>query len=218
MKTSNAFTGLVLCVTLALVASTSPAQMRSGKLGVGVGGSAYLFNDNIKDNLIKGGGGLTLSYSAMEHLGLRVAVGAGQLGWRDLSPGYSYTTSVFSGDVKVSYDILPHSKINPFLYVGGGVLYLDPRRDVDGMYLGTSIEKFDVNYLGGGGIDFFFNEFVSLTLSGDFVMTNTNNLDLKKNSNNESYSRINLEVRYYFFDQNYITKLLKALEERYSKK
>jgi hypothetical protein len=133
--------------------------------------------------------------------------------------GRSNATNLLSGDLKASYDILPHSRVNPFLFVGAGALYFDPRRDYDAKYLGTDISKIDVVYMGGAGLDFFLSEFFSITVSGDFVMTNTNKLDMKKSGTaNESYSRANVEFRYYFFDQNYITKLLKALQERYEKK
>jgi hypothetical protein len=218
MKTTNVSAGIVLFLTIALIANTSTAQMRSGKLGVGVEGSLFLFNPNIKDNLLKGGGGVVLSYSLMEHLGLRASFGTGQLGWKDVA-GASYTTTLLSGDVKASFDILPHSSVNPFLCVGAGALYFDPRADLGGTYLGTNISKLDIVYMGGAGLDIFFSEFLSMTISGDLIMTNTNKLDMMKSGTaNESYSRANLEFRYYFFDQNYITKLLKALQERYEKK
>ena len=216
MKKSTISTGLAVFVAVALVLNSSSAQMRSGKLGVGFEGSLYLFNPNIKDNLMKGGGGASLSYSIMEHVGLRATLGDGQLGWKDIND-LSNTTTVLSGDVKISYDILPHNSFNPFLFVGAGGIYFDPRSD-QGNYLATNMDKVDVVYLGGVGFDFFFNEFVSMTLSGDFVMTNTNKLDMGKYTSNGSYSRVNLEFRYYFFDQDYITKLLKALQERYTKK
>lgn len=216
MKTTNISIGIALCFAIALLVGSSPAQMRSGKLGVGAEGSLYLFNPNIKDNLMKGGGGASLSYSIMEHVGLRATLGGGQLGWKDIN-GFSNTTTVFSGDLKVSYDILPHSTFNPFLFVGAGGMYFDPRSD-QGDYLAANIDKIDIIYLGGIGFDIFFNEFVSMTLSGDFVMTNTNKLDMGKYTGNGTYSRVNLEFRYYFFDQEYITKLLKALQERYIKK
>ena len=218
MKTSNLFTAIALILATVVTASLSPAQMRSGKLGVGVGGSLYLFNPNLKDNLLKGGGGASLSYSIMEHVGLLASLGGGQLGWKD-DFGFSNTTTVLSGDLKVSYDVLPHSTFNPFIFVGAGGMYFDPRSDA-GNYLAATADKIDVTYLGGIGFDFFFSEFTSLTISGDFVQTNTDKLDMQKGGRTspESYSRVNLEFLYYFFDQDYITRLLKALEERYSKK
>jgi outer membrane protein W len=192
--------------------------MRSGKLGVGVAGSLYLFNPNISDGLMKGGGGASLSYSVVENLGLRAMLGAGQLGWRDVSEN-SNTTTMFSANVYLSYDIIPHGTFNPFVFAGLGGIYFDSRRDFDGKYLQTYFDKFDVNYLGGVGFDYFFSEFISMTVSGEFALTNTDRLDNQmKLGTNGTYSRVNLEFRYYFFDQDYVTKLIQALQARYKGK
>jgi opacity protein-like surface antigen len=175
----------------------------------------YLFTSNLNDGVIKGGGGLSLSYSAMEHLGIRAMFGSGQLGYK--FQGNPYTTTIFSGNLYISYDMIPHGELNPYIFVGVGGLYFDPRSDA-GVYPPGGFDKMDFNYLGGAGLDFFFSEFYSLSLSGEIALTNTSKLDYPKmTQNNEMFSRINLEFRYYFFDQEYVTKLIKALQARYKK-
>jgi hypothetical protein len=220
MKSSKTWYGVVLILVFAVFSDTSQGQMRSGKLGVGVGGSLYLFNSNMSDGLLKAGGGASLSYSVMEHLGIRAMFGAGQLGWKDKNnPLLSNTTSLYSGNLYLSYDMIPQGTFNPFLFVGVGGIYFDPRSD-QGTYLATSTtEKVDVNYLGGVGFDYFFSEFVSMTVSGEFALTNTDKLDMQKHmGTSDTYSRVNLEFRYYFFDQDYVTKLIQALQARYKGK
>lgn len=219
MNTSILRRGSLLLLLVFIPSFAVLSQMRSGKLGVGAGGSLYVFTENFSDGLHKAGGGLNLSYSVMEHVGLRAMFGAGQLGWKNNDAAKSpYTTNMFSGNVYVSFDMLPHSKFNPFLFVGVGGLYFDPRSD-DGVYSTGGFDKFDINYLGGVGVDVFFSEFLSMTVSGEAAMTNTNKLDLgKTNLTRELYSRVNLEFRYYFFDQAYVTKLIEALQERFRKK
>jgi hypothetical protein len=219
MKKPTLWYAIVLCLAVVAFSNSSRGQMRSGKLGVGAAGSLYLFNPNLSDGLMKGGGGLSLSYSAMEHLGLRAMLGAGQLGWKDIA-GFSNTTTLLSANFYLSYDIIPHGTFNPFLFAGLGGVYFDPRSD-QGNDLGTNLSKFDINYLGGVGFDYFFSEFFSMTISGEFAMTNTDKLDNQNPKNlgtKESYSRVNLEFRYYFFDQEYITKLIQALQARYKGK
>ena len=217
MKKSTLWYATVLCLAVVACPNSSPGQMRSGKLGVGVSGSLYLFNPDLSDGVMKGGGGISLSYSALEHLGIRALFGAGQLGWKDHS-GYTNTTTLLSGNLYLSYDVIPQGTVNPFIFAGLGGIYFDPRSDA-GPYLGTNFDKFDINYLGGVGIDYFFSEFVSLTLSGEYALSNTDRLDNQKNlGTKETYSRVNLEFRYYFFDQNYVTKLIKALQARYQGK
>jgi len=217
MKSSKTWYGIALCLALVAYSNSSHGQMRSGKLGVGVAGSLYLFNPNFSDGLMKGGGGASLSYSMMEHLGLRAMLGAGQLGWKDVD-GLSNTTTIMSANVYISYDMIPHGTFNPFLFVGVGGVYFDPRSDAGNYLLGNN-DKIDVNYLGGVGFDYFFSEFVSMTISGEFALTNTDKLDpLKNPGTNDTYSRVNLEFRYYFFDQGYVTKLIQALQARYKGK
>ncbi|HEY6952080.1 MAG TPA: outer membrane beta-barrel protein [Bacteroidota bacterium] len=217
MKTHKTLHGIFLCLALIAFSGLSPAQMRSGKLGVGVSGSLYLFNPNLSDGLYKGGGGVSLSYSVMEHLGIRASLGTGQLGWKDALGG-SNTTTLMSGNLYLSYDMIPHGTFNPFLYAGAGGIYFDPRSD-NGPDLGSGITKIDINYYGGIGFDIFFSEFVSVTLSGEYALANTNKLDMMKSGTaNENYSRVNLEFRYYFFDQDYVTKLIQALQDRYKKR
>jgi hypothetical protein len=218
MKSSKTWYGIALCLALVIYSSPSQGQMRSGKLGVGVAGSLYLFNPNISDGLMKGGGGASLSYSVVENLGLRAMLGAGQLGWKD-NLGFSNTTTMFSANVYLSYDIIPHGTFNPFLFAGLGGIYFDPRSDLNGTYLQTHYDKMDINYLGGVGFDYFFSEFISMTISGEYALTNTDRLDnQKKLGTKDTYSRVNLEFRYYFFDQDYVTKLIQALRARYKGK
>jgi hypothetical protein len=217
MKSLKTWNGFAICLLFVVVSSSSFGQMRSGKLGVGASGSLYLFVPNLSDGLMKGGGGASLSYSLMEHLGLRAMFGAGQLGWKDPS-GLSNTTTMLSGNVYLSFDMIPHGTFNPYLFGGVGGIYFDPRSD-QGTYLATNFSKIDINYLGGVGFDYFFSEFFSMTLSGEFALTNTDRLDMQRHlGTNDTYSRVNLEFRYYFFDQDYVTKLIQALQARYKGK
>jgi hypothetical protein len=219
MNSTKQWYGFSVMLALVVFSCTSPGQMRSGKLGVGVSGSVYLFNPNISDGLIKGGGGASFSYSVMENLGIRAMFGAGQLGWKDKNNAtLSNTTSLYSGNLYLSYDMIPQGTFNPFLFVGLGGVYFDPRSDL-GPYLATSTtDKVDLNYLGGVGFDYFFSEFFSMTVSGEFALTNTDKMDMQKHlGTNDTYSRVNLEFRYYFFDQDYVTKLIEALQARYKK-
>ena len=224
MRKPTLWHAIALCLGVVALSNSSPGQMRSGKLGIGAAGSVYLFIPNISDGLMKPGGGFSLSYSAMEHLGIRAMFGAGQLGWKDVTDPYTNTTTILSGNLYLSYDMIPHGTFNPFLFVGGGGSYFDPRSD-QGVDLGTnlgSFSKFTPSASGGVGFDYFFSEFSSLTISGEFVMTTTDKLDAQMVAKNlgtsETYARVNLEFRYYFFDQEYITKLIQALQARYKGK
>ncbi len=224
MKKTTLRIAALSCLSLLLFSTPLWGQMRSGKFGVGASGSMYLFNSNISDGIVKAGGGINLSYSAAEHIGIRALFGAGQLGWNDAS-GLKNTTTLLSGNVYLSYDMIPHGTFNPFLFVGVGGSYFDLRSDnasYIGIASGKDFIKFAAEGSGGLGFDYFFSEFFSATLSGEFVMANTDKFDgqwvAKNIGKNESFTRVSLEFRYYFFDQDYVTKLIEALQERYKKR
>ncbi len=205
-----------LFVAILAIASLASGQMRSHKLGVGASGALYLMNSDFTDTQIGFGGGINLSYSLFEHVGLRMLLGTSQLKWNDAS-AKPYTTNMYSGNLYVSYDLFPHGNFNPFIFGGIGGVYFDPHSDA-GLYPTGGFDKFDINYLGGAGFDYFFSEFFSVTVSAEGSLTNTDWLDGKKaGDSNDSYMRANIEFRYYFFDQEYVTKLIKALQERMKK-
>jgi len=203
----------LLLVVAALTASAGLGQLRSGKFGVGVGGSGYIFttDETGLEAVPKFGAGLGISWSIMEHVGLRANFSSGQIGWKQSN--VEYVTSLFSGSFYVSGDLLPHGKLNPFVYAGVVGLYYDPRGPT---LLTPGQDKFDIAMSGGAGVDFFLSEFMSITASGEIVLTNTDNLEGLKvaNSTNDYYIRAGLEFRYYFFDQDFITKLLEAVKAK----
>jgi hypothetical protein len=209
----------IVALLMMMCVSVASGQMRSGKLGIGLRGDGYLFQSDYsldkKKIEVSPGGGIDVSYSFTENVGLRIAVGIGQLKFKDaLSNGY--TTTLGYGNLFLSGDFMPNSSINPFIFAGGGGIYYDPRRDFDGAALGKAGVK--PSFSGGGGIDIFFNEFVSITLAGEYVLGNTDDLDgLEQGIADDTYQRATISLRYYFFDQDFITKMLKALEERYRK-
>lgn len=208
--------GLLICCLTGI----SYSQVRVGKLGIGLRGDGYLFQSDQPRTKTTPGGALDVNYSLFENVGLRLAVGGGSLQHRD-SASNKYTTSLFYGSIYVSVDFMPHSSFNPFVFVGAGLFYYDPRRDdntpfIDKGALAKAGLKEAIGF--GAGADYFINEFISLTLSGEYVLGSTDRLDgIQGGGDNDAYQRISLGVRYYFFDQDFITKLLKALEERYKK-
>ena len=72
-------------------------------------------------------------------------------------------------------------------------------------------------FLVGGGFDFFFSEFFSVTLNGEMVMSNTDRFDgiAGGSSKTDSYLRGGIEFRYYFFDKAFMSRMLEALKARY---
>lgn len=195
--------------------STAVSQIRVGKLGIGARGEGYLFQakDALKTyNTF--GGGLDVNYSLWENIGLRAAVGAGTLESKDRT-NIIHTTSLFYGNLFLSGDFMPNSSFNVFVFAGGGMYYADPRVKSTGV--STVKGGWKTSFSGGAGVDWFLSEFVSLTLSGEYVLAGSSSLDGVAGGSSDTFQRVSFGVRYYFFDEGFITKMLKALEERYKK-
>jgi len=211
---------VAVCVLLVTAAGLSSGQLRSGKFGVGAAGSAYLFTGSDRPTkLTTYGGGISISYSPMEYVGIRSMWAYGQLGWKNAAGGQEYT-DLFSGNFYLSLDMMPNSEFNPFLLAGAGYVLFVPRAADGTYYFSAKSSDTDLQYLLGGGVEYFPSEFISLTGQFEYAMTNLKTYAgytaYEKSTN--SYMRVSLQVRYYFFDQDFITKLLEALKERYEGK
>lgn len=197
------------------------AQVRSGKFGVGVSGAYYLFESDYNKMKPSYGGGAELSYHVLDNLSIRASFGYGLLNAQDPPtsvPGLpqEISTSLVYGNIGLAGDILPNSTVNPFIFVGANGIYFDPRTKDGNPLTGAGDSRTKGGAVVGIGLDIFPSEFVSITIGGEGYLPITDNLDgVKVGSVKDMYQRIYVGVKYYFFDQSFITKMLKALEERY---
>lgn len=215
--------GLVFVLVL-LVAATGMSQMRSGKFGVGLAGTATMPQFDASKTETKFGGGLSLSYSMTEYIGLRASFLMDQMQFQYngpvtsvMAPGNKYLMNVFSMNTYLSLDMMPNSSINPFVVGGIGRAYFDGK-GINGIDDVTG-SSWDLHYIAGGGFDIFLNEFISATVMGEYVITGSDRYDGYVNGTaNDSYARIGIQLRYYMFDQDFLTKMLEALKDRYKGK
>jgi hypothetical protein len=188
-------------------------QTRVGKLGVGVEGSTqYVFGGGSVKTDPAIGYGVNLTYSLMEGLGLRTKFALNQLSWKAAS-GSSITTDLMSFNAYLSVDLMPNSPFNIFLLGGGGMAFFDPKDEASGGRA-SGISSSDMHFIGGAGADYFLSEFWSISVMGEYVMTNSKYYNGPVNSDNDSFLRGSIQLRYYFFDQSFIVKLLEAQHER----
>lgn len=202
----------LICMLVAPVVG----QTRVGKLGIGVDGSLQTVLGAGAVNSSAGfGGGVNMSLSLMEGLSLRSKFAVNQLSWNNAA-GKSITTDFMSLNGYLSGDLMPNSSFNVFPFVGGGVVFYDPKDSVGNRAFINNIpvSSFDIQFGGGIGFDYFPNEFWSITLLPEYVMTNSQYYNGPANTGNDSYFRVSLQVRYYFFDESFITKLLDAQRAR----
>ncbi len=109
---------------------------------------------------------------------------------------------------------MPNSQFNLFLLVGGGFAFYDPKDPNTGFRPASPVSSYDLQFISGLGADYFLSEFWSLTLMGEYVMAGSQYYNGPVGPNNDSFLRTSIQVRYYFFDQPFITKLLEAQRER----
>lgn len=213
-------------VVLFLVSAVAMGQMRSNKLGVGVSGSYFMLQSDFSTSSPSIGGGVDLSYSVVEYLSIRSSLGFGLLEAKALKAGAttlasSMQTSLIFGNLYITADLLPNGEFNPFVFAGGSGIFFDSRATIAGdagsTFSTTTVGKrMKGTVVGGVGFDFFLSEFFSITVAGEMGLPYSDILDgYAGGSKKDSYQRISLGVRYYFFDQDFITRMLKALEERY---
>ncbi len=212
----------------ATLAISAVGQMRTNKLGVGVTGSMYQISGDVTEKAMKPGIGLNLTYTPWQYVGIRTLVGIGQFGYTlpvgttmadgtllaAKTPG---VTTIATLNGYVSIHLMPNSKFNPFLTGGGGYIIFDPRTEKGTPITGAGIARGDFNFFVGGGFDYFFSEFFSVTLNGEMALSNTDRFDgiAGGSAKTDSYLRGGIEFRYYFFDKAFMSRMLEALKARY---
>ncbi|MCX7985044.1 MAG: porin family protein [Bacteroidetes bacterium] len=206
----------IVLLVCAVAVTSLFTQTRSGKLGIGVSGNLdYILGDGKAQSKLGGDGGASLFYSPTNYLGLRANFGIGKLRWETVTiPKRTKITDYLYGGGYISLDMSPTSVLNPFIFGGGAVVFFTPRR-ADGTFKPGNI--FDIHISGGAGVDYFLSEFWSITFKGEYVYTGSRYYNGDDTSGKDSFLRAGVEIRYYFFDQSVIKKLLDALKERYKK-
>lgn len=218
-----------LVLVIGLLVGTADAQLRYGKLGIGPVGSFVLpltLDFSEKSGSI--GGGLSAIYSPWEYVGLKAIVGIGQIKYNvpvGTFNGVAYTAKTPANTMMVhlngyvTANFMPNSSFNPFLGVGAAYAYVDARTDKGAaLQSATPPNRYDFTILGHGGFDIFLDEFFSVTVSADYGLMQIDVLEgYTKGGNNDAYARVGLEIKYYFFDQDFLTRLLEALKKRYER-
>ena len=209
----SSFCCLISLLLIFILVVPGFGQTRVGKLGVGVDGSMqYVFGAGSVTTSPAIGYGLNLSYSIMEGLSLRSKIAVNQLSWEN-DAKQSITTDLMSINGYLSVDLMPNSSFNIFLLGGAGLAFYDPKQQSNGSRE-VGVSSSDIHYIGGLGFDYFLSEFWSITMMGEYVLTGSKYYNGPTNSDNDSFLRGSIQVRYYFFDKSFIAKLFEAEHER----
>jgi hypothetical protein len=213
MKTISKF---LILLTVAALAVPASGQMRSNKFGVGASGSYFLLQSDFDTAMPSFGGGVDLSYSVMEYMSIRSSLGFGFLQAENTAGGATLNSGLIFGNLYLAADFSPNSTFNPFVFVGGSGMYIDARTGDGTALLNAGSKAIKGTVVGGVGFDIFASEFLSFTVAGEMGLPVTDKIDgIQLGTKKDSFQRISIGIKYYFFDQDFITRMLKALEERY---
>ena len=211
---------LILLLTL-VIANPGLSQTRVGKLGLGIEASLqHMLGAGTTNSFPAFGEGINFSYSAVENFGIRGKFCYSPINWKR-SDGISFPTDIMSLNLYAGSNLMPNSLFNIFPFIGGGIAVYDPRDNNGGRTFtnGIPAKSFDFHIITGVSIDCFINEFWSLSLLDEYVLTNSQYYagNIEGNPNNDIFMRVSLQVRYYFFDRAFLKKLLQAQRDRSKK-
>lgn len=205
---------LALAVFMLMGVSLMQGQMRQGKLGLGLSASGYILQFDFKSMDPSFGGALDLSYSIREHIGVRSSLGVGNLSGTD-NLGRSVTSNLFYGSVYFSANLMPHERFDPYAFIGAGLVYFVPRLSDGSFASGKGDVLWDVNLLGGVGLDYFLDEYWAINFRIEGALTNSDGMDgLAGGSTKDLYQRVSVGLRYHFFDESFVRKMIEAFEKR----
>jgi hypothetical protein len=213
------FSFFISLLLIFILVAPGLGQTRVGKFGVGIDGSMiYSLGEGATNPSPAFGGGVCMSYSIMEYFGMRAKFGTNQISWKGALSS-DQITDLMTLSLYLNADLMPTNNFNIFPFIGGGLAFYDPKFD-DGTRAGVS--SFDTHFMFGAGADYFLDEFWSVTLMGEYVLTNSSYYagsasgsgPSASNAGKDSFMRVSLQLRYYFFDQPFIKKLLEAQRER----
>jgi outer membrane protein W len=205
-----------------IIAIPGFSQNRAGKFGIGVDGSMqYMLGAGTTNASPILGYGINFSYSALEYIGIRGKFCYSPISWKN-SSGTSFSPDMISLNLFAGSNLMPNSTFNIFPFIGAGMAAFDPRDDNGARPYkdGKPVPNIDLHIITGLSIDYFLNEFWSVSLMDEYVFTNSQYYagSADGNTNSDRFMRVSLQVRYYFFDSSFITKLIDSQRDRSKRK
>ena len=161
---------------------------RRGKIGVGAGGGAFIYNGDYSSPLARPGAFLEASYlkGHWEH-GLR-------LGVAELAAGRNFRSSVFLSDIYTNYKLYPLDRYTPYVSASLGVISSSSQINLDDIttnimgkaMIGLGFEYLPTNQLG-------------INIQGNYHYTFSDRLDeFRHGRYNDGFWETSLGVKVYF--------------------
>ncbi len=118
----------------------------------------------------------------------------GELGFSSLNTSNSsFKTQIVPFELSAIFNFLPHSKVNPYIFAGGGGVFWKAKDNT-----GTLESNTDSFLKTGGGLEFFVSRNVGINFGATFRLSLTDNLDqLNQGDENDQVLNVHAGVTFY---------------------
>jgi outer membrane protein OmpA-like peptidoglycan-associated protein len=175
--------GAILLITLA----PAQGQFRSTGLGGGLGFGATLSQTELKNDqsrfLVRG----FLRYGLIKHLQGEFGAAMGRIAGTNGDDASPYTTSIVPIDYRFVLSPFSFESVNPFLYVGAGVLHFTINDLPSNATPGAKQDGWSGFIPGGLGIQFAISDMVAFEVSGGYNQTFNKALDGHVGDKNDAF-------------------------------
>ena len=198
-------------VFLVILASSADAQVGRGKFGFGLSVAGTRLQSDLKTDDFGLGASADLSYVLGNNWALVAKVGVNNYNGKNTS-NQSVLSTVFYGNVGVSYDFLPAKQIDPFLFGAVGLGFYTPRIDNGAALTSGKYQMWDMSVSGGVGLDYYIDESWSVIFAGQAGMLLNDQIDgYKAGDYNDIFGQVSIGIRYYLFDRSAVQRIVDKL-------
>ena len=209
MKT-KLITLTVVGLLLGTIVQPIQAQVGRGKFGIGLSAAGTMLNSDWKTNDIGLGAAADFSYALGSNWGLVSKLGLNTFTGKTLA-NQSVLSTVFSGNIGLSYDFLRDKPIDPFLFGHAGLAFFTPRFD-NGAAVPGGYQMWEMAFGGGVGVDFFIDKSWSLVIAAEAGTLLADQIDgVKAGGSNDMFGQVSVGIRYYLFDRKTVERIVETV-------
>ncbi len=193
------FSHLVLII-LGIIIIEVPQAFGEFKDHLGIGGTLgfqKLYGDGDVVSKFAPSGGVLANYTFRnKNIGIIAGLSLGWLEATNTKTGIHTAPNLLALDVLGAFWLLPQQVVNPYIYIGLGVINFSyPAKDPGGRFM-------DGAFMIGGGMEYMLNAQLGLNVMMDYRFTTGDDFDLTHGGTTDGYLHGRAGVTYYFRPRN----------------